>query len=117
MTDASEYGIGAALMQEFDSVLLPIEFASRKLQPREKNYSVVEKEGLALVFAIRKFDKYLFGKEFVIYTDHSALQYINKKKPENSRLLRWALFLQNYHFTIHAIKGKDNLLSDYLSRL
>ena len=67
MTDASEYGIGAALVQEFDGTLLPIEFASRKLQPRERHYSVVEKEGLALIFAIKRFDKYLFGRVCHIY--------------------------------------------------
>ena len=117
MTDASEYGVGAALMQEFDGTLLPIEFASRKMLPRERHYCTMEKEGLAIIFAIKRFDKYLFGKEFVLYTDHSALQYINENKPKNAKLLRWAIFLENYKYEINAIKGSENLLSDYLSRL
>ena len=116
-TDASDYAIGAALMQEYDGSLFPVGFVSRKLQPREIRYSVVEKEALAFVFAFNKFDRFLFGKEFIVCTDNSALQYINNKKSENSRLLRWSLFLQNYKFTVKAIKGKENVLADFLSRM
>lgn len=90
---------------------------AKKLQPRETKYSVIERECLAVIFGIQKFDVYLYRKEFILCTDHSALQYIHKKKPENSRLLRWYLFLQTYSFKIRVIKGKENLLSDFLSRM
>ena len=116
-TDASAFALGAALLQEFEEGLLPVAYASRKLQPRESRYSVVERECLAIIFALKKFDQYLYGREFVLCTDHSALEYLKRKKPENSRLLRWSLLLQNYSFMIRAIKGKDNLLSDFLSRM
>lgn len=116
-TDASDYAIGAALLQEYDGVLLPLAFASRKLQTRETRYSVIEKEGLAMIFGIRKFERYLYGQEFILCTDHAALGYIQRCKPENSRVLRWSLYLQNYKFTDKVIKGTENVLSDYLSRL
>lgn len=116
-TDASAYAVGAVLMQEFEDGRFPIAFASRKLQPRETRYSVCERECLAIVFAINKFDRYLYGKEFVLCTDHASLEYLQKRKSENSRLLRWALFLQNYAFKIKVIKGEENILSDFLSRM
>lgn len=116
-TDASDYAVGAALLQEFDDGLHPVAFASEKLQPRETRYSVIERECVAIICGIQKFDMYQYGKEFILCTDHSALQYIHKKKPENSRLLRWFLFLQNYRFKMRAIKGTENVLSDFLSRM
>jgi hypothetical protein len=84
--------------------------------PRERNYYVIERECLAIVFGVRKFQKYLYGTHFVIQTDHNALSCIQKSKIENSRIMKWALFLQNYNFTIQAIKGSENFLADYLSR-
>ena len=78
---------------------------------------MIERECLAIVFAIKKFEKYLYGTEFTLQTDHQPLAYIQKAEIENSRLLRWALFLQNYQFRIEAIKGSKNVGADYLSRL
>ena len=71
---------------------------------------------LAIVFATKKFDRYLYGREFTVQTDHQPLSYIKKAKIENSRILRWALFLQNYQFRIEAIKGSQNVGADYMSR-
>ena len=51
----------------------PIVFASRKLAPAEKNYSQLDKEGLAVMFAVKKFHKYVHGRSFIIYTDHQPL--------------------------------------------
>ena len=116
-SDASDAGIGAALLQSHQGKLHPILFCSRKLRPREVNYSVTEKEALAIIFAVKKFDQYLYGNDFLLHTDHSALEYIQKRKPENARLLRWSLFLLNYRFTVKAIKGSDNVLADFLSRM
>ena len=116
-SDASESALGACLLQEFDDGLFPIAYASKKLLQREKNYSTIERECLGLVFAIKKFEMYLYGKEFILLTDHRPLSYIQKCKVENSRLMLWSLFLQNYRFRIEAIKGSDNVGADYLSRL
>ena len=116
-SDASNTGLGAILLQKHDDGVFPIAFASRKLLTREQNYSVTEKECLAIVFGITKFQKYLYGVEFVIETDHAPLAYLRKAKNESQRLMRWALFLQSYSFTVNAIKGSDNIGADYLSRL
>lgn len=116
-SDASDTGVGACLLQEFEDGLFPIAYASKKLLAREINYSTIERECLALVFAIKKFEMYLYGKEFVLHTDHRPLSYIQKCKVENSRILRWSLFLQNYRFRIEAIKGTENVSADYMSRL
>ena len=96
------------------AVLTP--YASKKVLPREKNYSVRERECFAIVFGIRKFQKYLYGAEFVLQTDHAPLSYIQKCKIEGCRIMRWALFLQNYQFIVEAIKGSDYVCADYLSR-
>ena len=96
---------------------LPFAYASRKLKECECKYATVEKECLAIVWAIQKFQKYLYGNQSVLETDHSPLVYLNKAKVTNPRLMRWALSLQPYRFRIQAIKGKDNVGADYLSRL
>ena len=116
-TDASDVGIGAVLLQEYDGEFFPIEYASRKLLPRERNYAVIERECLAVVWAVKKFASYLHGQPFVIETDHEPLAYISKVKLQNPRVMRWALSLQPYRFTVKCIKGSDNLGADYLSRI
>ena len=115
-SDASDTGVGAVLLQEFEDGTFPIAYASKKLMQRERNYSVIEKECLAIVYAVKKFQNYLYGKAFVIQTDHQPLSHIQKCKIESSRVMRWALFLQNYRFRIEAIRGIDNIGADYLSR-
>lgn len=116
-TDASDTGIGAVLLQEEDGVKKPVAFVSRKLKKSECAYSVIERECLAIVWAIMRFSRYLYGKEFVLETDHQPLVYLNRSKVANARLMRWALVLQPYRFCIRAIAGKDNVGADYLSRL
>ena len=93
--DASDTGVGAILLQEHEGDMFPVICASKKLLPRERRYSVVERECLAIIFAIKKFEKYLYGREFTLQTDHQPLACIKQSKVENSRILRWALFLQN----------------------
>ena len=115
-TDASDDGIGAVLLQEEDGIKFPIAFASKKLLPREKNYSVIEKECLAIVWSIEKFHRYLFGSKFVLETDHEPLRYLQTAKTLNPRIMRWALKLQPYSFSIVAIRGRDNIGADCLSR-
>ena len=115
-TDASDKGIGAVLMQDVEGEKFPICFASKKLLKREQAYSVIEKECLALVWAVRKFHVYLYGKQFEIETDHHPLAYIGKTKQNNSRVMRWALSLQPYRYVVRVIRGKDNIGADFLSR-
>ena len=115
-TDASQRGVGAVLLQQEGEDKLPVAYASKKLKPSEERYSTIEKECLAIVWGIQKFHRYLYGREFLLETDHYPLVYINKTKLNNSTLMRWAMSLQPYRFRIIAIKGKDNVGADYLSR-
>lgn len=116
-TDASNVGVGAVILQYEDGIPKPIAYASRKLSNSEKNYSAIEKECLAMVWAIGKFKFYLYGKSFTIETDHQPLVFIKNFKGTNSRIMRWALNLQSHKFQIMYIKGKDNIGADLLSRL
>ncbi len=115
--DASDTGLGAVLLQQHDDGMFPVAYASRKMLHRETKYSVTEKECLAIVFGIQHFQKYLYGIRFALETDHAALAFLHKAKHNSARVLRWALFLQNYSFTVKYIKGCDNKGADYLSRL
>ena len=115
-TDASNYGLGGVILQEFDNVKFPVVYASRKLKGSELHYSVIEKECFAVVWAIQKFQVYLYGREFILETDHQPLLYLYRAKVSNPRIMRWALTLQPYRFTVRAIKGSDNLGADFLSR-
>jgi len=115
-TDASSTMVAATLMQKYDEVPHPLAYYSRKLLPRERNYSTIERECLAILNGIEKFKYYLLGRHFFIETDHLGLVWLNKSKNLNSRLIRWALLLQNYRFTVVHILGKDNVFSDFLSR-
>jgi hypothetical protein len=115
-TDASDRGLGAVLLQVREEVLHPVAYASKKLSGPELNYSTIEKECLGIVWGIRKFEPYLYGKQFTIETDHRPLQYLQKSKTENGRLMRWAIQLQQYDFKVRVIPGRDNVGADYLSR-
>ena len=115
-TDASNLGLGAVLLQYHDEYPHPVSYASRKLLDREKRYSTIERECLAIVFGIMKFDIYLRGREFILEIDHRPLVYLNSFKGKNDRLLRWSLNIQTYNFRIVHISGKDNVGADLLSR-
>ena len=115
-TDASDDAIGAVLGQLRDDDFVPIAFISRVLNTAEKNYAVVEKECLAVKWAVCYFHDYLFGAKFIVRTDHAPLAWLHKNKDLNSRLMRWALRLQSYDFTIEYIKGTENFIADLLSR-
>ena len=115
-TDASQVAIGAVLGQMVDGEMRPISFISRKLTKAERNYAVVEKECLAIKWAIEYFSQYLYAKKFLVKTDHAPLTWLRQCKDKNSRLMRWALALQAYDFVIMYIKGTDNFLADMLSR-
>ena len=107
-TDASDRGVGAVLSQlDNEGNEHPIAYFSRKLLPRETRYSTVEKECLAIKLATHAFRVYLLGREFVIQTDHRALEWLHRLKDNNARLTRWCLALQPYNFTVRYRSGKE----------
>ena len=112
-TDASDFALGPVLLQEVDQELLPVAYVSRKLTPAEMNYTITEKETLAVVFALGKWKLYLF-KHFNVFTDNQAALYLRSKSSLSKRESRWAEFLADFHFSTHHISGKDNS-ADHLS--
>ena len=115
-TDASNFGIGACLFQDHDGRKHPVMYASRKLLDREKNYSVGEREALAIKWGVEKFHRFLYGRHFTLESDHRPLQYLNSSDSQSPRLMRWSLALQPYRYTVKYIRGEDNFCADCLSR-
>ena len=115
-TDASDVGVGAVLMQDHEGKLFPVQFASRKLHPRERAYPIIERECLAVVWAVKKFAYYLHGRKFRLQTDHFPLANLSKTQMKNPRVMRWALAMQAHQYHVEVIKGSDNIGADYLSR-
>ena len=122
-TDASKFGLGGVISHVMaDGSEKPIEFASRKLSKSEVKYSQIDKEALAIVWAVRRFHYYLYGRAFELVTDHMPLTHIfnqNKGISEMSsnRLSRYALILMNYNYTIRYRNTKLHANCDMLSRL
>ncbi|XP_053686542.1 uncharacterized protein K02A2.6-like [Sabethes cyaneus] len=121
--DASNYGIGARIAHKLpDGSVKPISYASRSLTPAESNYSQIEKEGLALIFAVTRFHRMIFGRHFVLETDHKPLLAIFGSKKgvpvyTANRLQRWALTLLLYDFSTKYVSTDSFGYADILSRL
>lgn len=112
-TDASNYALGAVLSQNNR----PVCYASRTLNEHEVNYSTIEKELLAIVWATKYFRPYLFGRKFLIETDHKPLTWLFSIKEPNSKLVRWRLKLSEFDYEIKYKKGTKNGNADALSRI
>ena len=115
-TDASNFAIGAVLSQGDYPKDLPVAYASRCLNSAEINYSVIEKELLAIVWAVRHFRPYLYGRRFRIVTDHQPLTWLFNIKDPKSRLVRWRLELEEHDYSIVYKPGRVNSNADALSR-
>lgn len=115
--DASFYAVGAYISNDAPPNDRPIEYFSKTLNDAQKNYATTHKELLAIILAIERFQHFIWGKKFVLYTDHQALTYLFSQNKVGSRLLRWKLTLAEYDFEIIHRKGSNNIVSDCLSRI
>ncbi|XP_062703115.1 uncharacterized protein K02A2.6-like [Aedes albopictus] len=121
--DASSIGLGATISHRFpDGSIKVVQHASRALTAAERNYSQIDREGLAIIFAVTKFHRMVFGRKFRLQTDHAPLLRIFGAKKGISvytanRLQRWALMLLMYDFTIEYVATEKLGQVDVLSRL
>nr|XP_043069087.1 uncharacterized protein K02A2.6-like [Drosophila bipectinata] len=122
-TDASSFGIGVVLSHiQDDGKERPIVFASKTLDKHQVKYSQIEKEGLSIIFGVKRFHQYLYGRKFTLITDHKPLVTIfnpGKHLPlmTSNRLQRWAIILMAYIFEIQYRSTSAHGNADALSRL
>ena len=114
--DASSTGIGFTSAQIQNGKEVVIAYNGRGLNRPEQNYSTMEREALALVEGIKKFQPYLHNHKFTVVTDHSSLRWLMNVKDASGRLARWALLLQQYDFNIVHRPGRIHGNADCLSR-
>ena len=117
MCDASDYAMGAVLGQKIDKMFRAIYYASKTFNEAQENYSTIEKEMLAMVFACEKFRPYILGSHVIIHTNHAVIKYLMAKKESKPRLIRWVLLMKEFDLEIKDRKGCDNVIADHLSRI
>jgi hypothetical protein len=116
--DASSIALGIILAQPREGGIdHPIAFARRKLSSAERNYTTIERAGLAMVYALLKFRHYLLRSHFKMFTDHSTLKYLVNKLVSGGKICKWLLLFQEYDFEIIVKPGRLNAGPDHLSRL
>ena len=115
-TDASNFAVAAILSQEVDGKEKVLQYASGLMDKHQINYTISEKEMLAIVWSCVKFRHYLLGQRFKIITDHCSLCYLMKLRNPSGRLCRWALKLMEFEFDIVYKSGKLHNNVDTLSR-
>ena len=109
-TDASDYQLGAVILQQN----VPVAFYSRKLSKTQQNYTTIEKELLSVVETFRTFCSMLLGVEIHVYTNQKNLTY---NTLSTQCVLQWRLFIEDFHPTFHYNKGVDNVMANALSHL
>jgi hypothetical protein len=111
-TNACKEGLGGVLSQNGFVIC----YESRKLKEHEKNYATHDLELASIVHALKKWRHYLMGRRFELITDHNGLKYLFDQPTLNPRQSRWLEFLCEYDFEINHVKGKENKVTDALSR-
>lgn len=116
-TDASATGIAGVLMQKRQGHLRAIAYYSKKLTKVQSKLPAIEIELIAIYQSVLYFNRYLIGSSFTILTDHEPLRFFRRMKNNSNRINKMLRELSEYSFTVQHIKGKDNVLSDFISRI
>jgi len=116
-TDASLTALGAVLYQVVNDEIRYVGLVSRKLSVSERNYSTTKRELLGICYALIKFHRFLYMREFTLHTDHKSLIYLNTQEVPNALMLGWWETIFSYTFDIVHLPGVLNVIPDALSRL
>jgi transposase InsO family protein len=119
VVDASSYGLGAALLQrDKDGIERPVYFASRLMNEAEKGYPQIDKEFLAIVWALERLDSFVYGQTLTVRTDHRPLLGIVKKSMAHmsTRQQRFVARAMRYTFVLEFVPGREMFIADFLSR-
>lgn len=117
MCNTSDVTVCVVLGQRHNKILHHIYYASKTLNDAQSNYTVTEKELLAVAFSFDKYRSYLIGAKVIVYVDHAIIKYLIAKKDVKQRLIRWILLLQEFDLEIKDKKVTKNQVADHLSRL
>ena len=104
-------------MGSLEGSLRPVAFASRKLNETQQNWSTLEREAFAALFGLHKYKYWLYGRKTILYSDHNPLLFLTESIPKTSKLMRWALALQEFDIEFRFRVGKQNEAADGLSRM
>ena len=96
---------------------IPIYYASRVLATAKQNYTVIEREALGMIYALKKFSHYLLANKVIFHVDHQALLYMVRKSNLSGRMARWVLPLQEFDYSLIHTPGRSHMVADYLSKL
>ena len=116
-TDSSNFSVGACLCQDSKEGERVIQYVSHQLNATQQRWPIIEKEAYAMVYSIQKLRHYLLGSKFTIMTDHKPLTHLFTSEMKNARIQRWAIILDEYGGDIEFIKGSQNRVADFLSRI
>jgi len=117
-TDASDVALGIALTQMADdeTTHCPVAFASCKFTDAQRRYSTIERESVAVIYGLNKFEHLIWGSEITVYSDHNPLAFITMAALQSAKLTRWALSLSKFNLKVKHIQGSKNVVADFLSR-
>jgi hypothetical protein len=116
-TDASSYALGYVLSQELEDGDHPIAYGSRILKGAELNYSNTEREMLAVIKGMQHFRSYLYGRHFLVQTDHQAIPLVHMGKTVSKRACKWILATEDYDFDVEYVPATKIRHADALSRM
>ena len=112
--DASTESMGAILIQRDENdVPHPVHYLSNQLSKQQQKWPIIERACFAITFALNKMRTILYGREFVVYSDHAPLSYIHSAQMKNAKVQCWALQISNFGGTVRHAQGKANSMAEF----